>query len=145
MKTTPSINTQPKQYTAEEKKNEPIELTQESLETLWKEYAAVRKLTNMEIFSLMNEKKIRLVDSQNFEVVVNNDLYSNRFKQYKTEIVTDLRERSGIPELNFTVKVESVFDNAEAKLYIPKDKYNAMVKINPAIENLRQTMFQDIF
>ena len=143
-----SINTQnqPQQTTnpVEEKKNEPITLTQEELEKQWNQLAEIKKLTNMEVFTLMNDKELNLTDKSNFEVIVTNSIFEQRFKQYKMEIVEALRFRTNNPELNFTVKVVPLYDESEEKLYTTKDKFAAMAKENPALVQFRQSLFQDI-
>jgi len=141
-----SINTQPQQNPAEEKKNEPITITlsQEELEKQWTELAEKKKLTNMEVFTVMNNKKLNFIDQENFEVEVSNSIYETRFKQYKNEILEALRYHTGIENLNFTVKVVPLYDESEAKLFTTKDKFEAMNKENPALESFRKTLFQDI-
>ncbi|MBR4804432.1 MAG: DNA polymerase III subunit gamma/tau [Bacteroidales bacterium] len=139
-----SINTQPQQNPAEEKKNEVITLSQEELEKQWMELAELKKLTNMEIFTTMNDKKLNFIDQENFEVEVSNSIYETRFKKYKNEILEALRYRTGIEDLNFTVKVVPLYDENEAKLFTTKDKYEAMSKENPALDSFRSSLFQDI-
>ena len=141
-----SINTQTQQNPAEEKKNEPITITlsQEELEKQWTELAEKKKLTNMEVFTVMNNKKLNFIDQENFEVEVSNSIYETRFKQYKNEILEALRYHTGIENLNFTVKVVPLYDESEAKLFTTKDKFEAMNKENPALESFRKTLFQDI-
>ena len=139
-----SINTQTQQNPAEEKKNEPITLSQEELEKQWTELAEKKKLTNMEVFTVMNNKKLNFIDQENFEVEVSNSIYETRFKQYKNEILEALRYHTGIENLNFTVKVVPLYDESEAKLFTTKDKFEAMNKENPALESFRKTLFQDI-
>ena len=139
-----SINTQPQQNPAEEKKNEAITLSQEELEKQWMELAELKKLTNMEIFTTMNDKKLNFIDQENFEVEVSNSIYETRFKKYKNEILEALRYRTGIEDLNFTVRVVPLYDENEAKLFTTKDKYEAMSKENPALDSFRSSLFQDI-
>ncbi len=143
-----SINTQnqtqPASNPVEEKKNEPITLTPEELQKQWNQLAEIKKLTNMEVFTLMNDKELNLIDKNNFEVIVTNSIFEQRFKQYKVEIVEALRFRTNIPKLNFTVKVVPLYDESEEKLYTTKDKFTAMAKENPALVQFRQSLFQDI-
>ena len=139
-----SINTPTQQNPAEEKKNEPITLSQDELAKQWRELAELKKLTNMEVFTAMNEKKVNFIDQENFEVVVNNNIYESNLKRYKTEILEALRFRTGIDELSFTIKVVPLYDESEAKLFTSKDKFEAMSKENPAIVPFRKSLFQDI-
>lgn len=108
------------------------------------ELAEMKKLTNMEIFTLMNDKEVRFIDQEHFEVIVNNSIYETRFKQYKNEIVEALRYRTGIDDLNFTVNVVPLFAENEVKLFNTKDKFDAMVKENPSLLKLKDNIFQDI-
>lgn len=98
----------------------------------------------MEVFTVMNNKKLNFIDQENFEVEVSNSIYETRFKQYKNEILEALRYHTGIENLNFTVKVVPLYDESEAKLFTTKDKFEAMNKENPALESFRKTLFQDI-
>lgn len=139
-----SINAQPQQTPVEEKKNEPITLSQEELEKQWHELAEVKKLTNMEIFTVMNDKQLKFIDQENFEVIVNNSIYETRFKKFKSDILEALRYRTGIQELNFAVKVVPLYDENEEKLFTTKDKFAAMLKENPALLAFRENLFQDI-
>ncbi len=139
-----SINAQPQQTPVEEKKNEPITLSQEELEKQWHELAEVKKLTNMEIFTVMNDKQLKFIDQENFEVIVNNSIYETRFKKFKSDILEALRYRTGIQELNFAVKVVPLYDENKEKLFTTKDKFAAMLKENPALLAFRENLFQDI-
>ncbi|MBP5757988.1 MAG: hypothetical protein J6W45_01135 [Bacteroidales bacterium] len=143
-----SINTQPQQSdnAVEQKKNEPVTITlsQDELEKQWRELAELKKLTNMEVFTAMNEKEVKFIDQENFEVVVNNNIYESNLKRYKTDILEALRFRTGIDELNFTIKVVPLYDESEAKLFTTKDKFEAMAKENPAFVTFRNSLFQDI-
>lgn len=139
-----SINAQPQQTPVEEKKKEPITLSQEELEKQWHELAEVKKLTNMEIFTVMNDKQLKFIDQENFEVIVNNSIYETRFKKFKSDILEALRYRTGIQELNFAVKVVPLYDENEEKLFTTKDKFAAMLKENPALLAFRENLFQDI-
>ena len=139
-----SINAPTQQNPAEEKKNEPITLSQDELAKQWRELAELKKLTNMEVFTAMNEKEVKFIDQENFEVVVNNSIFESNLKRYKTEILEALRFRTGIDELNFTIKVVPLYDESEAKLFTSKDKFEAMSKENPAFVSFRKSLFQDI-
>ena len=144
--TTISISTPTQQSSnpVEEKKNEPIAITQQELEKQWNELAEIKKLTNVDMYSAMNNRELHLVDEENFEVIVNNSIFENRLKQFRVDILEALRYRTGIQDLNFSVKVVPLFDENETKLFTVKDKFEAMCKVNPAIVRLRNNIFQDI-
>ena len=139
-----SINPNPQQSANPVEQKKKITLSQDELEKQWRELAELKKHTNMEVFSAMNEKEVKFIDQENFEVVVNNNIYESNLKKFKTDILEALRFRTGIDELNFSIRVVPLYDESEAKLYTSKDKFEAMAKENPAFISFRNSLFQDI-
>ena len=67
--------------------------------------------------------------------------FDSLFRNYQTEILGFLREKTSNEALNYKAVV--VVEQVERKAYMPREKFEAMVKVNPSMLTLRK-IFPDI-
>lgn len=107
-------------------------LTDEDLQTYWKE--AAEKLGLQE---LLAEGLPRLGERPGFfEVDAQSVTFHEEFKQYKIDVLEYFREKTGMKMLD--CKVNPLFVSKEEVIYSPDDKYNAMLEQNPQLAELRK-------
>lgn len=124
----------PPKTVAPQQHEEP--LTQEKLKKCWD-----RLLDNEAYTQLLKGKRVELTGPNTFNIIANNNVFELELKDYKVQILEQLRTWTGVKEL--TCKVEVRSEQYAAKLYQPKDKYDAMVQDNPTLGKFRE-LFQDI-
>ena len=115
-------------------------LTQERLEQLWKELVE-RSKDDEKLYELLADKKVELKNNNLFTIQVANLYFDSLFKNYQTEILGFLREKTNNEALLFKVVV--VVEHMERKAYMPREKFEEMVKVNPSMLTLRK-LFPDI-
>ncbi|MBO7489577.1 MAG: hypothetical protein J6T88_04795 [Bacteroidales bacterium] len=115
-------------------------LTQERLEQLWKELVE-RSKGDEKLYELLADKKVELKNNNLFTIQVANLYFDSLFKNYQTEILGFLREKTNNEALLFKVVV--VVEHVERKAYMPREKFEEMVKVNPSMLTLRK-LFPDI-
>lgn len=115
-------------------------LTQERLEELWKELA--ESCTDDEdMHSLIADKKVVATDENSFDIRVPNIYLDTKLRRFQDRILGFLRSKTGNDALKYKVSVET--EKREAVAYMPKEKYEAMLQVNPAMMKLRK-LFPDI-
>lgn len=110
-------------------------MTQENLEKIWDEYAQTQK-HNERLYEIMTNRKLVLVDQNNFELKVSNIYIDTELMPFKTNLLKALREASGHYQLQMRTAVE-----ASEKISIPytgPERYDALRKINPELAFLKQ-------
>ena len=111
-------------------------LTEEELQNLWGEALEHLKENEKEAYKLVEGCKVRLGEGEDmFEIVADSSLLDQELRPYKVRLLEWMRARSGRRALNCVVKVEYV--EREKVVYAPRDKYEAMVAKNPALETFR--------
>ena len=115
-------------------------LTQERLEELWKELCEHSK-DNEKLYELICDKKVELKNNNLFTIQVPNLYFDSLLKNYQTEILGYLREATNNEVLNYKAVV--VVEHVERKAYMPREKFEEMVKVNPSMLTLRK-LFPDI-
>lgn len=121
-------------------KREPIELTQEVLEKLWADCAESQR-GDEKCHAAMRGRKLLLKDQNNFDIILSNLYQEEELAPYKTRILTALREASGHEFLQWRAIVAK--QQTERVAYQPREKYEAMLKANPAMADMRK-LFPDI-
>ena len=115
-------------------------LTQERLEELWKELIE-RSRDDEKLYELLADKKVELKNNNLFTIQVPNLYFDSLFRNYQTEILGFLREKTSNEALNYKAVV--MVEQVERKAYMPREKFEAMVKVNPSMLTLRK-IFPDI-
>ena len=121
-------------------KREAEMLTQEKLEELWKELIE-RSRDDEKLYELLADKKVELKNNNLFAIQVPNIYFDSLLKEYQTQILGFLREATGNESLQYKATV--VTEYVEKKAYMPREKFDELLKINPAILSLRK-LFPDI-
>lgn len=119
-------------------KHEP--LNQQRLEEVWKDIIKAKSLEDSPLASIMEGKKLEVVDDDNFMVVVHSPIFESEVKPYFTELMTMLRKRLNNGHVKYTLKMTT----AESA-YVPysaKEKFDYMMKQNPAMDELRKIFEQ---
>ena len=107
-------------------------LTQEDLERYWRETAE-----ELGLVLLMEKGVPRLGEhSGRIEIDAQTVYFHEEFKEHRIDVMESLRRRTGMPMLE--CKVNPRFVEKEDVLYSPIDKYNAMLKVNPSLVELRK-------
>ena len=115
-------------------------LTQERLEELWNELVEKSK-NDDKLYNLLADKKVELKNNNLFAIQVPNIYFDSLLKEYQTQILGFLREATGNESLQYKATV--VTEYVEKKAYMPREKFDELLKINPAILSLRK-LFPDI-
>lgn len=110
-------------------------LTQEGLEAVWKEMLEAMHEELPKLYDLLEGKEVQMVGEDDFVVLVSNTYVENEAKAHMVRMLTYLRKRSGRPMLNCSMKV--VVQERETRPYSARDKYDAMVLVNPELEVMR--------
>ncbi|MBP5190623.1 MAG: hypothetical protein J6031_06880 [Bacteroidales bacterium] len=136
-----SINTGGKPVELKSLENRTVEpLTQERLEELWKELVE-RNGDDEKFVALLSGKEVELKNNNLFFIKVPNFYFDSLFREYQNRILGFLRESTGNDSLQFRVNV--VAERVEHKAYMPREKFDELYKVNPAILSLRK-LFPDI-
>lgn len=120
---------------------EPVMLTPEILERLWKklinETAAGSDLAN-----LISSRRVAFVDATHFNILNTDPAFETRFAAFLPQVEQTMQS------LNYTnnpaVRCRVVTEEQKKRLtYEPEEKYKQMAEKNPAMESLRK-IFPDL-
>lgn len=120
--------------TAEPRQERPP-LTQESLEECWRSMLGVMEDKEPKLAATLKDRVIRLEWEDFFVVEVGNSFVEAEIRPHLREMLEEMRRTSGRRLLN--CKVEVVYEEREAVIYAPRDKYDAMSKNNPVLDTFR--------
>lgn len=107
-------------------------LTQEDLERYWRETAE-----ELDLGELMSNADVRLGEHPGrIEIDARTTWFHEDFKSHKIDVMELLRKKCSMPMLD--AKVNPLFVAQDEVIYSPTDKYNAMLKQNPKLLELRK-------
>ena len=107
-------------------------LTQEDLEHYWQEAGEELDLAN-----LLSKATVRIGERPGtIEIDAQTTYFHEDFKPHKIDVLQVLRKKTLMPMLD--AKVNQKFVDQEELIYSPQDKYNAMLKQNPHLIELRK-------
>jgi hypothetical protein len=107
-------------------------LTQEDLDRYWQDAA-----DELDLKVLMEKGKPRLGERNGcIEIDAQTTYFHDEFKPHRIEVMELLRKKSGMPMLE--CKVNPLYIEKDEVVYSPQDKYNAMLKANPHLVELRK-------
>ena len=121
-------------------KREVEQLTQERLEELWAQLVESCR-DDQKLYQLLADKKVVLKNNNLFHIQVSNLYLDTTLHSYQDRILGFLRKETGNDSLMFKAVV--VVEKVEAKAYLPRDKFDEMVKQNSSMLTLRK-LFPDI-
>lgn len=107
-------------------------LTQEDLERYWREVGE-----ELDLAMLLSKATVRMGEQVGrIEIDAQTTYFHDDFKPHKIDVIVLLRKKSSMPMLD--AKVNPKFVESGEVIYSPNDKYNAMLKINPKLMELRK-------
>ena len=109
-------------------------LTQGQLEECWKDLLEAMKDDLPKLAEQLKGRELRMEGEDMFAVVVNNSYLEAEIRPHLIRMLTYLRKKSRRPMLNCRVEVE--YEEHEAVTYAPRDKYDVMVRTNPALKKM---------
>ena len=119
---------------------DPFELHQ--IETLWNQYLEdVKKEGKNNIASILGMNKV--IKSSGFELI-----FSVANKMNQVEMISEMERllpflRNALNNQSITIKLEVTEKIREKSVFSPNEKYQYLLKINPALEKLRTTFDLD--
>jgi len=129
-----------KKISSEEKfnKSETVEtINKLSTEDAWKELLG-KFDKQPRLYNALKTEKLIMTDETHAELSVMNKSLEQALLKIKTRIVSFLREKTGINQLEINFKIrENKSENSGEYLYTDRDKYNYLVKKNPNLEKLK--------
>ena len=109
-------------------------LTQVQLEECWNDLLEAMKDDLPKLAEQLKGRELRMEGEDMFAVVVNNSYLEAEIRPHLIRMLTYLRKKSRRPMLNCRVEVE--YEEHEAVTYAPRDKYDVMVRTNPALKKM---------
>lgn len=130
-----SIKTTPATVVSAMPQDERPPLTQATLEDCWRAMLGVLEAGEPKLAATLGDRVIRLEGEDFFVVEVGNSFVEAEIRPHLREMLEEMRRTSGRRLLNCKVRV--VYEEREAVIYAPRDKYEVMSKNNPALDTFR--------
>ena len=122
-----------------EDKVEEAGITKEIIDEFWEEYSTTTKNENLKFAMIHSDITVR--SSNFFNIEFENSYSESIIRSSKMELLTYLREKTGVKLLNFSTSV--IQQETRKKLYSANDKFDYMRTKNPQILNYRK-IFKEI-
>jgi hypothetical protein len=113
--------------------NQPLD--EKGLQQCWDAMLNAMKEELPKLSEQLKDKKLNIEQEDFFTIEVNNSYLESEIKPHLIRMLTYMRNRSGRPNLN--CKIVVVYEEKEAVVYTPRDKYDVMQKSNPALDTFR--------
>jgi DNA polymerase-3 subunit gamma/tau len=114
-------------------------ITKEIIDELWEEYSTTTQNENLKFAMIHSDITVR--SSNFFNIEFENSYSESIIRSSKMELLTYLREKTGVKLLNFSTSV--IQQETRKKLYSANDKFDYMRTKNPQILNYRK-IFKEI-
>lgn len=111
-------------------------LTVEELKPLWQEMLDRMKEEQPKLVGILKDCELRMDGDDHFVIVVNNSFLESEIKPHLIPMLEILRSLAQRPLLNCSVLVE--YEEREAVIYHPRDKYDVMTATNPKLAEFRK-------
>lgn len=120
---------------------EPVNLTPEVLERLWKKLLNETKL-GTPLAKLIFGRRVAFVDESNFDIITTDAEFEDHFAPFKSKVeeIMQGRDYTNNPAVHCRVVTEKA---QKRSAYDPEEKFETMAKKNPAMESLRK-LFPDL-
>lgn len=115
---------------AEQQKDLPP-LTTEMLEPCWEKALQQLRTEQPKLADTLASSEVRIDGEDHFLIVVNNSYTESEIKPHLVGLLSILRREMNRPQLNCSIEVE--WEEKEAVIYTPRDKYDALSAKNPAL------------
>lgn len=103
------------------------------METHWQSLLEHLTKEKPKLAELLTGHTVELDAPDHFLIVSDNRFFEEELRHHIVEMLSWLRARTHLPQLNCNVKV--VAPEREAVAYMPHDKYEAMVSANKTLES----------
>ena len=114
-------------------------ITKEIIDEFWEEYSTTTPNENLKFAMIHSDITVR--SSNFFNIEFENSYSESIIRSSKMELLTYLREKTGVKLLNFSTSV--IQQETRKKLYSANDKFDYMRTKNPQILNYRK-IFKEI-
>ena len=114
-------------------------ITKEIIDEFWEEYSTTTQNENLKFAMIHSDITVR--SSNFFNIEFENSYSESIIRSSKMELLTYLREKTGVKLLNFSTSV--IQQETRKKLYSANDKFDYMRTKNPQILNYRK-IFKEI-
>lgn len=114
-------------------------ITKEIIDEFWEEYSTTTQNENLRFAMIHSDITVR--SSNFFNIEFENSYSESIIRSSKMELLTYLREKTGVKLLNFSTSV--IQQETRKKLYSANDKFDYMRTKNPQILNYRK-IFKEI-
>ena len=114
-------------------------VTKEIIDEFWEEYSTTTQNENLKFAMIHSDITVR--SSNFFNIEFENSYSESIIRSSKMELLTYLREKTGVKLLNFSTSV--IQQETRKKLYSANDKFDYMRTKNPQILNYRK-IFKEI-
>ena len=111
------------------------------MEELWQQTVEHFK-DDATLHDMLADKKVELKNNNLFNILVNNLYFDTVLKPYQVKILSFLRQQTHNEQLQYKL-VLNVDEKQEKVIYQPREKFEEMLKRNPAMLELRK-IFQNI-
>lgn len=115
---------------AEPQKDQPP-LTLDMLKPYWEKALQQLRTEQPKLADTVESREVRVDGEDHFLIVVNNSYTESEIKPHLVQLLSLLRPAMGRPQLNCGIEVE--WEEKEAIIYTPRDKYDALSAKNPAL------------
>jgi DNA polymerase-3 subunit gamma/tau len=118
--------------------------TQTDLTNSWNEFSEKIKTSEPRIYSIVSQAFPQLIENNLVELSLTSELQSEAIKNYKTEILSFLKQNLKNEKIEFIVKIVEETKTAETKkIYTTIDKYKYLSDLNPELDNLKNQFSLD--
>jgi hypothetical protein len=110
-------------------------LDDDSLGKCWNAMLEAFAAKEPKLVDTLKNRVVRLDGEDHFVIEVGNSFVEAEIRPHLMEILEWMRSASGHKLLN--CRIEVVYEEREAVVYAPRDKYEVMSKTNPVLETFR--------
>ena len=110
-------------------------LTQEGLEACWKSMLEALAEKEPKLVDTLRDREITLDGDDHFVIEVGNSFVEAEIRPHLLQMLELMRSTSGRKLLNCQINV--VYEERQAVIYAPRDKYEVMSKNNPTLDTFR--------
>lgn len=117
--------------------------SEEQLQNFYSEFIGlIKKRNTPRVLATLQHKQPRIIQPEQLELSMDNALQVEYFEEIKVELTRYLREKLNNHHLRIVTKIE---EQSETKLpYSAEERYQYLLKKNPALAELRKRLNLDI-
>ncbi|MDY5969798.1 MAG: hypothetical protein SPJ13_07300 [Bacteroidales bacterium] len=112
---------------------EPVELSEEVLQRLWKRLLA--ECVDPAVSGLLYGRRVQVGDKETFVIVTTDKDFEEKFAPCKDYVERQMQAYANNPQVHCAVQIE---ETRKRSAYDPEEKYANMLRQNPSMETLRR-------